>query len=395
MPPGHLTLARPAPSMNEALNLRSLASRLSPPNGRRRSASSVGSWACPAELRARWDQPTVEGEDPLERALARLSGKEGRGPGREALLDLRGASLAGRDLEGLDLSGADLRGADLSGARLADARLFRAHLDGAVLIGAELDGADLTGADLHGANLEGASAKRAGFGRAILIGVRAHGIQLADAVLTDANCRDADFSGADFSGARLSGAELLQVDLVRARLDGVDLSGCRVAGASFQGASLRGSVLRGVTGYEQANWIGVDLREADFAGAYMMRRFVMDQNFIEEFRTRGRFNAVLHWAWWITSDCGRSFLRWSLWTLAWTLLFTGLYSGVEIDFGDNETWISPLYFSVVTVTTLGYGDALPVSAVAQALVVVQVTVGYMMLGGLISIMSNKLARRAE
>ena len=68
---------------------------------------------------------------------------------------------------------------------------------------------------------------------------------------------------------------------------------------------------------------------------------------------------------------------------------------MNVDYGDHETWLSPIYFSVVTVTTLGYGDALPASAMAQLLVMIQVTGGYLMLGGLISILSNKLARRAE
>ena len=54
-----------------------------------------------------------------------------------------------------------------------------------------------------------------------------------------------------------------------------------------------------------------------------------------------------------------------------------------------------LYFSLVTLTTLGYGDILPVSVAAQMLVVLEVSIGYVMLGGFISILSNKLARRAD
>ena len=55
---------------------------------------------------------------------------------------------------------------------------------------------------------------------------------------------------------------------------------------------------------------------------------------------------------------------------------------------------SPLYYSVVTFTTLGYGDALPKTVVAQAFVIAEVILGYVMLGGLLSLISNKLARRA-
>ena len=76
-------------------------------------------------------------------------------------------------------------------------------------------------------------------------------------------------------------------------------------------------------------------------------------------------------------------------------LFAFLYGFVEIDYGDYETGLSPMYFSIVTMTTLGYGDILPLSVPAQILVVIQVLVGYIMLGGLLSIFANKLARRAE
>jgi len=53
-----------------------------------------------------------------------------------------------------------------------------------------------------------------------------------------------------------------------------------------------------------------------------------------------------------------------------------------------------IYYSVVTFTTLGFGDVKPATIEASALVMVEVLLGYVMLGGLISIMANKLARRS-
>ena len=37
-------------------------------------------------------------------------------------------------------------------------------------------------------------------------------------------------------------------------------------------------------------------------------------------------------------------------------LFGGLFYLVEVDYGDHPTFLSPIYYSVVTITTLGYGD---------------------------------------
>lgn len=57
--------------------------------------------------------------------------------------------------------------------------------------------------------------------------------------------------------------------------------------------------------------------------------------------------------------------------------------------------LTPYYFSWVTLTTLGYGDVLPASTAAQVVVMLEVFAGYMSLGGLLSIFSNKMARRGS
>jgi hypothetical protein len=77
------------------------------------------------------------------------------------------------------------------------------------------------------------------------------------------------------------------------------------------------------------------------------------------------------------------------------VLFSIIYSFVDIDYGDYETPLSPLYFSIVTLTTLGYGDALPASMTAQIVVLFEVIIGYVMLGGVLSIFANRMGRRAD
>ncbi len=49
---------------------------------------------------------------------------------------------------------------------------------------------------------------------------------------------------------------------------------------------------------------------------------------------------------------------------------------------------------IVTFTTLGFGDVTPKTTKAALWVMAEVVVGYIMLGGLISILANKLARRS-
>jgi uncharacterized protein YjbI with pentapeptide repeats len=303
---------------------------------------------------------------------------------------LRGAQLAGADLSGTDLSGADLYGADLAGAQL-----FKANLAGASLHGANLENAELTGADLRGANLSDARLCRAGLGNANLDGANLLNADLSNATLSQANLSHADLTCAVLQGARLREARLHQACFHNADLRSVDLALSDVRGANFVNADLRHARLRQIGGYEKADWTGADLREINFAGAYGLKRFAVDQNYIYEFRTRNRACAIIYRLWSMTSDCGRSLTLWLAWIAAVTLLYALLYTHVDIDFGPHATALSPLYFSVVTMSTLGYGDVLPVSSGGQMVAMMQVMTGYVMLGILLTLFNNKIARRGE
>ena len=316
--------------------------------------------------------------------------REGSTDNSNAVLNLRGADLAGEDLNGADLSRADLSGADLSGARL-----FKSNLVGANLEGANLEGAELTGADLTSANLEGVRAKGAGLGMAKLKDARLFEANLRNSTLSKAQIDGADLRCASLQHARIREADLTNADLTGANLQHADMSLCSVDGANFNNADLRNARLRQVSGFQMASWFGVDIRDINFAGAYRMRRFIVDENYLKEFRDGGRITNFVYHLWWITSDCGRSMVRWCAWVGVVAAVFAFAFAMVNVDYGDHPTWLSPLYYSVVTLTTLGYGDVVPASTAAQVVAVIEVIIGYLMLGGLLSILGNKMARRGE
>ncbi|MEM7286293.1 MAG: pentapeptide repeat-containing protein [Actinomycetota bacterium] len=306
-----------------------------------------------------------------------------------------GCSLIGADLRGRDLSGADLSGADLSNADLTDARLVGADLTDAVLFRATVEGASLLGADATNADLTEVKARAAVLGSCRLDGANLFSADLTEATLSESSLVGADLRSAVLHGARLRGAALDRAELRSADLTGADLTGASVDHADFADVCLSQADVRGVTGYPSANWLGADISDIDFNGAYALRRTIMDENYLHEFRSASRWSNVLYLAWKVTSDCGRSLARWAVVTLAMAVGFALAYTQVDIDYGDYETTLSPLYFSVVTLTTLGYGDVLPASLGAQVVVLLEVITGYIMLGGLLSIFATKMGRRAE
>lgn len=322
-------------------------------------------------------------------------------PERDVAARARSGELAGAELAralregdarvGLDLSGCTLDGADLRGLSF-----FKANLSGASLRGADLSGAEMAGANLEGADLERAVLVGTGLGHARMQGVDAFEADFSDATLTGTDLTHATLHCARLEGARVREANLSHADLRAADLRNAQLSLTSVAGASFDDADLRGARLRAVSGFESASWYGVDIRDINFAGAYRLRRHIVDENYLREFREGSLLHHALYWLWWASSDCGRSLGRWMANILLVAVAFAGLFSLVGVQTGSHEpSALTFLYYSIVTLTSLGYGDIVPSSSLGQLLVVVEVCLGYMMLGGLISILANKMARRAE
>lgn len=317
----------------------------------------------------------------------------------EALLaegpaDLRDLDLIGADLSELDLSGCELSGQDLSQCSMRKTRLAHAKLVDAVLYQADLREAEFLGADLSGADLCEVQAKGAGFGHAILKQARMSGGQFERCSFSGADLGQADIATANFAEARLREVNLRGVEGIRSSFKSADLSEAQVHGANFREVDLREAKLTHIRGYEEAVWILADTRHADWRGSSLFRRHMMDENYLYEFRTSSRANAIGYAIWEATSDCGRSASRWGMWTAFIAVSFAGIYEGMAIDYGAHEAPLSSLYFSIVTLTTLGFGDVLPADGWAQGAVLVEVVLGYVMLGGLLSMFANKMARRA-
>ncbi|HIJ70724.1 MAG TPA: hypothetical protein HPP87_05090 [Planctomycetes bacterium] len=201
----------------------------------------------------------------------------------------------------------------------------------------------------------------------------------------------------------LESASLYKVNLKGAELQEANLQGADFIRANLREADLRGADLREAE-LTQANMQLVkfdsrtrcsSLKGEDFYGSPVFKRFVEDADFLEDFRSR---HPAIYWIWFVFSDCGRSIGLWA----AWSLAFAVFYAHVFYRLGPGAMRVADLpwnfstvvYYSVVTFTTLGFGDVVPKTNAAAWWVMAEVITGYVMLGGLISIFANKLARRS-
>jgi hypothetical protein len=125
-------------------------------------------------------------------------------------------------------------------------------------------------------------------------------------------------------------------------------------------------------------------------------RDIEDEQFIAQV---GVTNPAWHFFWSVTSDNGRDFWRFLIWCLAIVLSYASIYGAfgpLWFDHTELWTWITPVYYSLVTFSTLGFGDVHPRlgTSLGQLTVMTEVIMGYLSLGGLVAIFTNKLARRA-
>jgi hypothetical protein len=300
-----------------------------------------------------------------------------------ARVDLSHANLAKKHLKDINLSHAHLAHTDFSHTNMEKANLAFAHLEGATFLFTNLRKADLRAAYLKRASLEDAVLDRANLSQAHLEG----------AMLAHASCRHASFVDANFAGVNFTSC---------------DLESSNVASAAYD-HKIGAMLLRRFRIRPRDLW----RRRWDFVldttvrcrgvnpnsyGSPKFRRFLEHQDYLEELMESGGGRAV-SFVWWLTSDCGRSPLRWALWCFLIISFFaTAFWLAGPEHFNETSlpfSFFITFYGSVVTFTTLGYGDFVPCSYLACTLIMIEVLLGYFMLGGLISIFATRVVSRGR
>jgi uncharacterized protein YjbI with pentapeptide repeats len=302
-------------------------------------------------------------------------------------IDLSEADLAERNLSGLDLSGTDFFEARLSSANLKHAKMDRAELSKADLSNAGLYKATLSAAALTAANLQNADLTEAD-----LSGADLRGANLAGAYLTGADLRDANLTNADLRDTCLENANITSASLCTARFEGANVTG--VVYGNLKDMSGRYLGIRGIDSvYGNALFVR-DARDQDYIDTLEASISNMPAGFAKS------AELILFKAWGLF-DHGRSLLKVGVYALFLATLYGIIYSfdmwlgwGMMDYSNSAQSWFTPFYVSLVTYTTLGYGDVTAENVYGEILVISEVVLGYFTLGLLLSIIANTIARRS-
>ncbi len=296
-----------------------------------------------------------------------------------------------RDLRGFVFSEANLSEADISLANLEMARFQQCDMRGALLAFSRLTGATFHRCNLAGAKMWSADLRGATLARCDIAGDA--GVTSFLNVLYTRNRRYPE-------GIKRAMLALAQLWIIA--FDYILLFLARVFGGEGRGSFFtprwRTETQAPSLGLR---WRATQVYHTDAAAlptweAPLFKRYISDEQYLDAVR---KTHPTWHWVWGITSDCGRNWILWAFWSQMIAVVFAVVYlmfpsmiavSG-PLPVGNFLTYF---YFSIVTFTTLGFGDISAGSSLGSIVVLVQVIIGYIFFGGLVAMLADKLARRA-
>ncbi|OUS28627.1 potassium transporter Kef [Gammaproteobacteria bacterium 45_16_T64] len=265
----------------------------------------------------------------------------------------------------------------------------------------------LARADLQGVNLVNRGAKQ--------------GYSLTNSDLYRANLEKAHLFMIDLSGSSLMKANLVDANLHYANLDGCNLLGVNLKGAKVEHVNwgthitqeLQARKAEGLENrldlYQQAEEIYRHLRQTaeyqglfELAGHFFQKEMTMRRKQMPKISTSRCISKLVD----IFCGYGERPLRVIMFSVSLIVLFATLYffaglsfSGESLGFDSSigfwenvKVFLGALYFSVVTFTTLGYGDVAPVGGLARALAATEAFLGSFTLALFVVVFVKKMTR---
>lgn len=104
---------------------------------------------------------------------------------------------------------------------------------------------------------------------------------------------------------------------------------------------------------------------------------------------------------WALIDYGRSLFKVTFYAFLIASIYATFYTldmtlgwGLMDYSNSAQSWFTPFYYSIVTYTTLGFGDVTANTWLGEIIIISEVIIGYFTLGLLLSILANTIARRS-
>jgi len=313
------------------------------------------------------------------------------------------ADLSGWNLEGLKLSNkgniANLQNANLSRANLENINLASANLEKAYFGGTNLKNAILRGSVLKGAYLRGANLENATLRESCLQGADMKGANLQNAKLWSSNLQGAKLQRTNLKNTGFNEETILyDVNWYQCQIDNSTLK--------FADDQLDKKVIQEKNNdYKKAREVYRNLKNYfrqegmyDISGEYYYREKVMETkyNLQEKKYFEWIFNSFFNLIAGYGERCLRVIIGWFIIIFGYAFIyyyFSGIYDGMAYKITSyNAKFLEAIYFSIVTFTTLGFGDLAPKPGLFQLITSSEALVGAIFMALFIFVFARKMSR---
>jgi uncharacterized protein YjbI with pentapeptide repeats len=324
-------------------------------------------------------------------------------------VDLRSANLSRANLKHADLNGANLVRANLRNVNAKGANFHKAYLREANFTDARLLNTDFMDANMNEANLQKTQMRFAKLTNARLEKAKFQEANLRHVDLEHAYAKDADFANADLKDSTLEFGHFRDCDFRSAYMKRANLKRTFLGGANFRDGNLTNATMKYAEFDSKSNMLNTNLLQCkldystlkncrhkldrvviqertgniveaadvylnlknyfraeglyEISGDYYFREKLMERKL--NYKSKKIFNKML----WLKSltysalcGYGEKPYRVILSSLIIILIFAFIYwgfGGLESGTNNGIKWYDNFYFSVVTFTTLGFGDIHP------------------------------------
>lgn len=319
---------------------------------------------------------------------------------------------------GWDWSETELSGWNLEGLKLSDNKNI-----------ANLQKSNFTRANLQNIKLASANLEKAYFG----------GANLKNAILRESILKEAYLRGAILEDATLHKSCLQNADMVGANLQNAKLWSSNLQGAKLQRANLKNAGFNEKTILQDVNWYQcqIDNSTLRFADNQLDEKVIQEKNndyskakevyrnLKNYFRQEGMYNISGEYyyreklmetkcSWkdkklinWISNIIlyllagygerpGRVIIWWAGIIFSFAYIYhhcNGIYNGMVYNITSyNPKFLETLYFSIVTFTTLGFGDLAPKPGFFQLFASLEALLGAIFMAMFIFVFARKMIR---
>lgn len=304
---------------------------------------------------------------------------------------------------------------DLSNKDFTDVEEFAQYLDKDGKL--DYSGLNFSKCILNSSNFYKCNLQNTNFRKSKLLSTKFVQSSLQESCFDGATATDANFT---LSEAR--GASFINTDLTSATLSSGTFSNCCFKRSIFNGTHIKGSDfhLSDFTGVDdffkgwETNLVGTP-KFPDYPATPVefviglnphTKKLISDGMYLQSVWNKSTGLSKLRLRLWgFSCGYGQSIQRWITLSIIIVAIFAFIYTNIEMSVSTPDIakktvsalikkpdFITSSYYSVITFVTLGYGDIFPINTEGRVVAMIEVCIGYIMLGGLVSIFSNKLSR---